>query len=291
MTRQHPKHGAIRELLTAGQNNRAIARQLHVGVDAVAAIRSEIGLPPTPRSAWTRQQHPQTDAIRTLLGEGHTDSEIHLRTRAGVRVIARLRKAGGYGPATITRCGTRPHPKDAQIREQLGKGLGVDAVARMVGADRVAVRRIRNELGLPPTRMQPLSLDVKWEQRAQLVDGGHREWTGSRIGPSRTPVLVDQGTTYTAAALAFRRRTGRAPVGQVKAECDHHQCVAPEHVEDESGRLRLREQLRHLLCMCERPQFCTRRHDQAEHGRLSPDGRAYCRACQAERRSPTEGVA
>ncbi|MCX4993809.1 helix-turn-helix domain-containing protein [Streptomyces longwoodensis] len=288
MTR-HPQHDAILQLLNDGQNNREIARQLHVAVRTVAAIRQDAGLPPTPRSAWTRKPHPQADTIRSLLGEGHTDVEIRRRTGADVGTIARMRKAGGYGPATITRPrGRRTHRMDAQIREQLTQGLSAQAVARVLGVDRAAVRRIRDELGLPPRPAQPLSLDEKWEQRAKPVEGGHREWTGGRVGLSRTPVMAYRGKTYTAASLAFRRRTGRDPVGQVKAECGMQQCVAPEHVEDEPGRMRLREQLRHLLGMGERPQKCAHGHAQAEHGRLLPGGVAYCQVCQAQRRTASK---
>jgi hypothetical protein len=57
------------------------------------------------------------------------------------------------------------------------------------------------------------------------------------------------------------------------------QCVEPHHVEDEPGRTRLREQLRHVTGMPARAAQCKRGHDQAGHGRYTPDGVAYCHTC------------
>lgn len=279
--KSHPQHEEILDRLGDGSvSNAAVARQLGVGIRAVATVRKSVNLPSTPRSAWARAPHPKDSDIRSLLGEGHTDVEIHRRTGADVSTVARIRKADGYGPATITRRGTRLHPKDAQIRELITKGLSNAEVARQTRADRSAIRRIRGEMGIPVPPQHLQTLDEKWAQRTQPVEGGHLEWTGERGTTSGTPLLRYRDQNHTAAAVAFRRRTGRDPVGHVKAECGVHQCVAPEHVEDEPGRDRLREQLRYLLGMGERPQFCRRGHDQAEHGRLLPDGVAYCRTCQ-----------
>ncbi|MFJ4787627.1 hypothetical protein [Streptomyces sp. NPDC088794] len=123
------------------------------------------------------------------------------------------------------------------------------------------------------------TLEDKWLACVQEAEGGHLEWTGERNKASGTPLLRYREKYYTAAAVAFRRRMGRDPVGQAKAECGMHQCVEPSHVEDELGRDRLREQLRYLLGKGERPARCRRDHDQAEHGRLQPNGVAYCKAC------------
>lgn len=287
----HPQQDQIRALLGDGHvTNAAVARQLGVNARAVSGVRKDAGLPPTPRDAWTHAPHPKDSEIRSLLGAGHPDVEIHRRTGADVSTVARIRKDGGYGRATITRRGTRPHPKDAEIRELLHKGLSSDAIARQIRVDRAAVRRIRGLVGIPSPEQQPLSLEEKWQERTREVEGGHLEWTGERVNASRTPVMRYRGKTHTAAAIAFRRRTGRDPVGHVKAECDLQQCVTPAHVEDEPGRTRLREQLRLLLGMGERPKSCRRGHDQAEHGRLLPDGVAYCHLCQGHGRAASEGA-
>ncbi|MET7475106.1 hypothetical protein ABZT17_12200 [Streptomyces sp. NPDC005648] len=235
-------------------------------------------------------RHPKQDEIRALLADGLTNTAIRERTGADVSTVARLRADGGFGPATITRRGTRPHPKDAQIRRLLRKGLSNTAIATKLGVDRAAVRRIRKETGIPSPERQPLSLEEKWKQRTRPMEGGHLEWTGERVNASRTPVMRYKEATYTAAAIAFRQRTGRDPVGQAKAECGVHQCVAPDHVEDEPGRTRLREQLRILLGKGERPSSCRRGHDQGEHGRLSPDGVAYCQLCHVLGRTARKGA-
>lgn len=288
--KSQPRQGEIRALLGDGRvSNRAVARQLGVDVRDVARIRKDAGLPAAPREVWERAPHPKREEILQLLGEGHTDTAIREKTGADLRVIARMRTDGGFGPATITRRGTRLHPKDAEIRELLHQGSS-EAIARQLKVDRGAVRRIRGLVGVPSPDPQPLSLEEKWQERTREVEVGHLEWTGERVGPSRTPVMRYRGKSYTAAAIAFRQRTGRDPVGQVKAECDMRQCVAPAHVEDEPGRTRLREQLRLLLGKGERPKSCRRGHDQAEHGRLLPGGVAYCSLCQGHGRATAEGT-
>ncbi|WP_327403864.1 hypothetical protein OG194_29785 [Streptomyces sp. NBC_01288] len=286
---RRPGPSEIRALLGDGKiSNLAVARQLGVGVRAVARVRKDARLPVAPRSAWTRAPHPKDSEIRSLLGEGHTDAETRRRTGADVSTVARIRKDGGYGPATITRRGTRLHPKDAQIRQLINEGLSSAAVARQVGADRAAVRRIRAEMGVPSPPLQPLTLDEKWEERTRPVEGGHLEWTGERGTVSGTPLLRYREQTYTAAAVAFRRRTGTDPVGQVKADCGLHQCVAPDHVEDEPGRLAKREEIRRLKGFGDRPDVCPGGHDQGVHGRLEGDGRAYCEACKRDARKHPE---
>ncbi|MFE1925836.1 hypothetical protein ACFW91_25095 [Streptomyces asoensis] len=279
MSEQQTKEAEVLALIGEGLNNTAIARQAGVNIRVVARARAAAGLPAAPRSSWTRSPHPKADDIRVLLSEGHTDSAIRERTGADVSTIARMRAAGGFGPATITRKGKRTHPKEAEIRRLLNAGLSASAVARQLSADRAAVRRIRREAGLPVAPVQPLSLEEKWAVHTRPVDGGHLEWTGERVGTSRSPVMRYREKSYSPTAIAFRQRTGRDPVGQVKAECEHHQCVAPAHVEDEPGRIRLREQLRHLTGMGPRKPECRRGHDQAEHGRYQSDGVAYCHAC------------
>ncbi|MET9099988.1 hypothetical protein [Streptomyces antibioticus] len=281
MTRQqpHPKAGEIRALLEEGLNNRVIARRLDIDVRVVAQTRKDAGLPPAPRSSWTRRPHPKERTIRLLLSEGYTDTAIRERTGADVATIARMRTAGRFGPATIIRRPQRIHPKDAEIRALLRAGRSGNAVALELGVDRAAVRRIRAEAGIPTPPVQPLSLEEKWAAHTRMLEGGHREWTGERVGKSRTPVMRYREKSYSPFAIAFRQRTGRDPVGQAKAECDLHQCVAPEHVEDEPGRTRLREQLSLVMGRAPRKPRCRRGHDQAEHGRYSPDGVPYCQTC------------
>ncbi|WP_241539676.1 helix-turn-helix domain-containing protein [Streptomyces sp. M41(2017)] len=274
----------LRALLEEGLNNRAIARQTGCSLRKVAQARKDAGIPPAPRSSWERRPHPKQDDIRALLTEGHTDTAVREATGADVSTIARMRREGGFGPATITRNGTRPHPQHAAILRLLEQRKSTAAVARELGVDRAAVRRIRREAGLPTVPMQPLTLEEAWATHTKPVDGGHIEWTGSRASGSGTPVMRYKDAVYTAAAIAFRQHTGRDPVGHAKAECGMAQCVEPSHIEDEPGRAHIREQLRNVLGKGARQPFCRRDHDQAVHGRYGPNGTAYCQACQDVKR-------
>ncbi|MFJ2017218.1 hypothetical protein [Streptomyces nodosus] len=95
-------------------------------------------------------------------------------------------------------------------------------------------------------------------------------------------MFTHQGTYYRARAVAFELRTGRAPVGYVKAECDYPECVAPQCVEDEPGRNRARAQLAAVVGTATDLVECTRGHDTATHRRYDRDGRPYCGTCHAE---------
>lgn len=274
----------ILALLKEGLNNRAIARRTGSSLPKITQARKDAGLPPASRSSWERPPHPKRHAIRVLLEEGHPDKAIREATGADVKVIARMRHEGGFGPATITRKGTRPHPKQAAILRLLHQRRTTANIARELGVDRAAVRRIRRQAGLPNVPVQPLTLDEAWATHTKMVDGGHLEWTGSRASGSGTPVMRYKDALYTAAAIAFRQHTGRDPVGQAKAECGMSQCVEPSHIEDEPGRAHIREQLRNVLGKVSRRPFCRRNHDQAVHGRYGPNGVAYCQACQDVKR-------
>lgn len=173
----------------------------------------------------------------------------------------------------------------AEIVAILRTGVSDSAVSRQLRCDRHRVTSIRRSLGLPPRPAQPLTLEEKWTARTRPVEGGHLEWIGQRQKVSGTPVLVYSGRTYTAARVAFQIKHGREPEGYAYAECpDNPHCVAPDHVDDEPGRARTREQLRYLKGGALRPEHCTNGHDQAQYGRLSPGGVAYCEACKVDRR-------
>ncbi|MGW7197251.1 hypothetical protein [Streptomyces chryseus] len=125
---------------------------------------------------------------------------------------------------------------------------------------------------------QTLTVEEKWATFTRPVDGGHLEWTGRRTKVGRTPVFTYRERTITARPVAFRLRTGRAPVGYVKAECEHPGCVAPEHLDDEQGRTQTRAMLAAVQGRATYITECTRGHDLT-HRRYTPDGRAYCATC------------
>ncbi|WP_432010140.1 hypothetical protein [Streptomyces cucumeris] len=181
---------------------------------------------------------------------------------------------------------------EEQITTLLRQGLSNAAIVRELCCDKNRVSRIRRKHGIPNVPLQPLTLEEKWATFTRPVDGGHLEWTGERKSISGTPAMRYREKTYTAAAIAFRIRHGRGPTGYAFAECGLHHCVAPDHVDDEPGRARTREQLRYLNGGRERKPYCPHGHDQAVHGRYQEDGRAYCEKCKRQRaRSARQEVA
>jgi hypothetical protein len=160
-------------------------------------------------------------------------------------------------------------------------------VARTLRVDRAAVRRIRGEHDIPQPQAGTRTLEQKWAANVREVDDGtriHLEWTGPRASSAGTPVLRHQDETYSVAGIAFSMRTGRAPAGQVRPECDHPGCVAPGCVSDEEERTRVREQLRRTLGLQDLPDRCGKGHDQREARRYGPGGEPYCKACVTERK-------
>jgi hypothetical protein len=281
----------IRALLAEGLNNARIIEQLNAPPQLVARLRKETGTAPAPRSTWRRAPHPKTREINELLEDGYSDAEIRRRTGADVRAIAGMRTAGRYGKATI-KPKPRTHPRDTEIRALLAQHSS-NAIARMLGVDRAAVRRIRGEAGIPYVPVeQARTLEEKWASHTRPVDGGHLEWTGERQSTSGTPVMRYKDGNYSPAAVAFRIKHGRDAEGYAIADCELKHCVAPDHVEDEADRRRIREQLRYVTGGRERKPYCNHGHDQAVHGRYEPDGTAYCEACKAEqKRAERQAVA
>ncbi|GGJ81840.1 hypothetical protein GCM10011583_11620 [Streptomyces camponoticapitis] len=174
---------------------------------------------------------------------------------------------------------------DAQIISLLHRGMSNTGIAQQIHCCKARVARIRRRLGIPNVPAQPLTLEQKWAARTRSVDGGHLEWTGGRQSTSGTPVMRYGDKLHTAAAIAFRIRTGREPQGYAYAECGFNHCVAPAHVDDEPARAKTRAALRYLTGLGERPAKCGQGHDQAVEGRYTPNGRSYCEACKRERRS------
>lgn len=175
---------------------------------------------------------------------------------------------------------------DAEITALLRQGnISNEVIVRTLRVDKHRVARIRRDLGLPAYRPQPLTLEQKWRSKTRPVEGCHLAWTGELGSASRTPILRYKNEFHTAAAIAFRLRTGRDPEGYAYSECGYFHCVEPTHVDDEPGRRHTREQLRYLSGGQKRPAECVHGHDQAEHGKYESDGRAYCGKCKAVQRA------
>lgn len=176
------------------------------------------------------------------------------------------------------------HRREAEILQLLARGLTNSEIGWQLGICRQSVGEVRRAHRIPNAPGSAQSLEEAWAARTLPVEGGHLEWLGERRPPSGIPILRHDGVAYTAARIAFRLQHGREPQGRVLADCGVAQCVAPGHVEDAPGRLRVREQLRFLDGRGVRPERCVRGHDQAVHGRYEASGTAYCQECKRERR-------
>lgn len=181
-----------------------------------------------------------------------------------------------------------PNATREQIEDALRAGKSNQTIATELHVDRGRVRRIRNDLGLPafiPTE-QTRTPEEKWALYAHPLDDGHIEWTGERVGTAGTPVMRYKDQCLSPSAIAFELRHGQPPQGYVIADCGLKQCIAPDHVLDEPGRLQARRARR-----TDTPrERCAYGHDQNEHGKFEPGGHAYCARCKAlhkqERRDP-----
>ena len=227
----HPMEPQIRALLAEGWNNARIIEHLNAPPKVVAQVRKDTDTRPAPRSTWRRKPHPKAREINELLADGHNDAEIRRRTGADAKAIARMRADGGYGKPTIGRK-PRPHPREAEIRALLPNHSS-DAIARQLGVDRAAVRRIRTEFGLPAfvPAEQTRTLEEKWATFTRPVDGGHLEWTGGRSNGS-TPSFMCSEQRISAYRIAFRIKHGREPQGYLRPSCGYDGCVAPGHHDD-----------------------------------------------------------
>ncbi|MEH0417884.1 hypothetical protein [Streptomyces sp. B21-083] len=177
-----------------------------------------------------------------------------------------------------------PNATRADIIAMLRDGHSNGRIMRELHCDKQRVRRLRAELDLPqyvPVE-QTRTIEEKWALFAKSVDDGHTEWTGTRGTSSGTPVLSYKDRLHTAASVAFKIHNGREPEGYVLPDCGMRHCVTPGHVNDEAGRQRDRQRVRTDRGLMDRPATCVRGHDQAERGRLEPDGTAYCEMCKAE---------
>lgn len=274
----------IHELLKQGLSNAAISRRTYIDVRTIRRVRKDAGIPPVPRTAWRRAPHPREAQIHELLQDGHSDQEIHRRTGADPRTIKLRRAAAGIGKATIIKSSRENwvHPRDAEIRSLLAK-MSNAKIAGTLGVDRAAVARIRKLTGIEwaPTYA---TAEEKWASYTVQTDGGHTRWTGPRFTASQTPTMKFNEASISPAAIAFRIRTGRDAVGQVRAECGVTHCMTPAHVDDEPGRQHLRAQIRAVRGLGPPPTHCRHGHDQAEHGRYAPDGDAYCEACKRDQK-------
>ncbi|AMD42780.1 hypothetical protein SEA_XKCD426_39 [Streptomyces phage Xkcd426] len=179
---------------------------------------------------------------------------------------------------------TYRHPKHDAIAALVTAGVKDNAVAAQLGVNRRAVARVRDILGLRANT----NSTTKEAKLAKFAVGpnadGHTGWTG-RTATSGAPVIRHLRVEMPASHVAFEQRTGRPPVGIVKAECGQHDCLTPSHISDELERRAVRMQERALHGLDPQPwDVCSKGlHTWDESGRIQPDLTPYCCTCNTER--------
>lgn len=176
------------------------------------------------------------------------------------------------------------HPKHDQIAALVLAGAKDRAVAAQLKVHNRAVTRVRDILGLRHHNNSTTKEQKLERFRTPEDAAGHTRWTG-RKATSGAPVIRHLGVQIPASHVAFELRTGRPPVGIVKAECGQDYCLTSAHISDEIERRNVRGQERALYGMEPVPwKRCPKgSHQWAEHGRFQPDLTPYCKGCNTER--------
>lgn len=176
------------------------------------------------------------------------------------------------------------HPQHDAIVQLVQRGMNDVTVASTLGVGRRAVARVRDILGLDPARDTTTEEEKLSRGLMPVDDQGHTGWSG-RYTTSGVPMISHRLAEVSASHIAFRQRTGRDPVGLVKADCGVRDCLSPGHLTDELDRRKLRMFERELLGRAPQPwDTCPRGlHSWDEHGRLQPNLKPYCAPCETER--------
>lgn len=184
--------------------------------------------------------------------------------------------------------GSYRHPKHDAIAELVLAGEKDRAVAAQLGVHNRAVTRVRDILGVKHHN-NSTTKEAKLERFSTSPDAdGHVGWTG-RIANAGAPAIRHLKVQIPASHVAFELRTGRPPVGIVKAECGRAHCLAPTHLSDEIERRNVRGQERALYGLEPVPwSTCPKgTHEWDEYGRFQPNLTPYCKGCNTERAART----
>lgn len=184
---------------------------------------------------------------------------------------------------TMNEASSYRHPKHELMSKLITSGLTDSSIMENLGVARCAVVRVRKMLGVPPVSKSTSKGD-KLDRATIILLDGHTGWTGRRA-PAGAPLIRHLGRELSAAHVAFERRTGRAPVGSVRADCDMAHCLTPEHLMDDIERRKVRVQLRSLKGYGPHWEVCPAdpSHTWEEHGRVEPSLELYCRQCNSDR--------
>jgi hypothetical protein len=139
----------------------------------------------------------------------------------------------------------------ARLIGLLEAGATNRAAADALGIDKETPARYRAALGIAPapravqSHRTTITVEQAWRRNVQPLDGGHMRWVGP-LNSAGVPTFSYRTRATSARVVAFRIRTGRNPVGYVKAQCDTPGCVAPQCVDDRPGRAHAAELLAEL---------------------------------------------
>lgn len=218
--------------------------------------------------------HPKTEAIRTLLAAGLTNTAIATQLRTERQTVGRIRRELGIPlvpqqPLTVEEKWQQlARPVDGGHMEWTGETSTSSSrtpVMRHSGATYTAARiAYRIQHGTDPAgyakpdcgvehcvtpahqtdtgqsraarqhRARYASPEAKLAALTEEVDGGHLRWTGPLDG--HHPLLKHNGRRWPVLTLAFRATYGREPHGTVRSDCDYPHCLLGEHLSDKESR-------------------------------------------------------
>jgi len=237
-----PIRQCLETLLREGSTARGAARQLGVAPGTVRAVRRDLGIPPHPTGQATTIS-PQTRAsITALLHTGRSDVSIGRQIGVSGQSVGRIRRDLGIPPHTSGQAPAESHLPDTtrdHITDLLLTGQTDRGTARQLDVPLRAVRNLRRNLGIPPSRTRGrsyASLEDSFYAKAAPTKDGHLIWPGYEPGTPSGPVIKRDGKNHSVYRIAFRLAHRRDPAGHVTTGCGRFGCVHPEHVEDRSMR-------------------------------------------------------
>lgn len=172
------------------------------------------------------------------------------------------------------------HGSYNEVAMLIERGQSDRGISMALKVDRRTVRKIRRMLGVAPY-VVATDVDARLAEHCTEPDeNGHVMWTGA-LTSGGIPRLRCGNREMSASHLVYLRRTGREPVGIVKADCGVRGCLAPTHVVDEIERRTIRLMMRNVngrpapWAVCE---HCG--GDWDRHGRVDEKENLYCVTCR-----------
>ena len=313
MTRRtHDTDTDVAELLDQGLNQQQVADRLGMSPSGVSRARKRLGInphtaPATIEDAWRAKTNPTDDGHLLWTGPRGAKGQLIVthkgRQHSAQRVAFRIQH--GRDPEGVVRitcdrdgCVHPEHTEDTATRQRnhlalryiqgrtampeacpAGHDMAVHGHIDSGGDARCRACQAASRPGGSKKSPTYLLIEDAWAARTQATDDGHLLWTGP-LRNGRTPLLLHKSCDYSAWRISWIIARGDEPEGPIQVTCGQPLCVLPAHLEDGAARDRQRALLRYISGTADAPRVCAHGHDRAEHGRLSPDGDAYCAECK-----------